>query len=196
MGGVGHSSVRIICMADPRQNIVAVASLQSSNNRGGAVGNSFDSAETPTPLPDAALHPGTTPGELKAPTNARRSNHAPPPLCESSPRNGVFAHKSLTLLHAPHLGNSGPYCDRVRDICASQRKNEQQGIVNAPAIICCGNFDHATDPLCTVCEAYDGIRRARCSVAWHLANGASDDTLGALTVGGPVGPAPAATTRW
>jgi len=120
----------------------------------------------------------------------------PPPLCESSPRNGVSAHKSLTLLHAPHLGNSGPYCDCVRNICASHTKNEQQGIVNAPAVICCGNFDHAADPLCTVCQAYDGIRPARCSVEWYRANVASDDTLGALTVGGPVGPAPAATTRW
>jgi len=182
-------------MADLRQNIVAVESLQSSNNRGGAVGNSFESAETPTPLPDAALHPGTTPGELKPPTNARRSNHATPPLCESSSRNGVSAHKSLTLLHAPHLGNSGPYCDRVRDFCASHTKNEQQGIVHAPAVICCGNFDHAADPLRAVRQAYDGIRRARCSVEWHRANVASDDTLAALTVGGPVGPAPAATTR-
>ena len=96
--------------------------------------------------------------------------------------------KNRTWLHAPHLGNSGPYCDCVRDICASQTKNEQQGIVNAPAVICCGNFDHAADPVCTVCQAYDGIRRARCSVEWHRANVASDDTLGALTVGGPVGP--------
>jgi len=69
-------------MADPQQNVVAVTSLQSSNNRGGAVGNGFESVETPTPLPDAALHPENhTPGELKPPTNARRSNHAtPPPL--------------------------------------------------------------------------------------------------------------------
>ena len=147
VGGVGHSSVRIICMADPRQNIVAVESLQSSNNRGGAVGNSFESAETPTPSPDAALHPGTTPGELKPPTNARRSNHATPPLCESSSRNGVSAHKSLTLFHGPHLGDSGPSRDRVRDICTSQTNNEQQGIVNAPAVTCCGNFYHAADPL-------------------------------------------------
>jgi len=47
----------------------------------------------------------------------------------------------------------------------------------------------------TVCEPYDGTQWDRCSVAWHLANGAIDDTLWALSVGTPVGPVPAATTR-
>jgi len=47
----------------------------------------------------------------------------------------------------------------------------------------------------TVCEQYDGTQWDRCSVAWHRATGAIIDTLCALTVGAPVGPVPAATTR-
>jgi len=88
-------------MADPQQNIVAVELFQSFNNRGGAVENSFESAETRTPLPDAAQHPGTTSVDLKPPMSARHSNHAPPPFVNLRPGTVSPHTKALPCFTGP-----------------------------------------------------------------------------------------------